>query len=140
MAFLVGSIVAWTRSSVNSLNLARVKVKSRCFGPVASAVMKGRLILVERTVDNSILAFSAASLRRCSAILSCERSMPVSFLNSLITHSMTLLSKSSPPRCVLPLVAFTSKTPSPSSRMDTSKVPPPRSNTRILPSPPLSRP
>ena len=37
------------------------------------------------------------------------------------------MSKSSPPRKVSPLVDFTSNTPSPISRIDTSKVPPPRS-------------
>ena len=56
--------------------------------------------------------------------------------------SMTIWSKSSPPRWVSPLVALTSKTPSPSSRIEMSKVPPPRSYTAILrsPLPCLSRP
>ena len=36
---------ASTRSAVSSLNFARVRVISKCLGPVASAVMKGRLIL-----------------------------------------------------------------------------------------------
>ena len=35
-----------TRSRVSSSNFARVRVISRCFGPVASAVMNGRLMLV----------------------------------------------------------------------------------------------
>ena len=47
-----------------------------------SAVMNGRLISVSSSVESSILAFSAASFRRCSAIWSFERSMPFSFLNS----------------------------------------------------------
>ena len=140
IAWRVGSIVACTRSDVNSLNLARVSVRSKCFGPLASAVMNGKLMFVDITVDNSIFAFSAASFKRCSAILSCERSMPVCFLNSSTNQFITALSKSSPPKWVLPFVALTSKTPSPNSRIDTSNVPPPKSNTRILPSPPLSRP
>ncbi len=45
---------------------------------------------------------------------------------------MTRWSKSSPPRKVSPLVAFTSNTPSPISSTDTSNVPPPRSKTRIV--------
>ncbi len=45
---------------------------------------------------------------------------------------MTRWSKSSPPRKVSPWVAFTSKTPSPISRIDMSKVPPPRSKTAIF--------
>jgi hypothetical protein len=40
---------------------------TRCFGPDASAVTYGRLISVEAVEDSSILAFSAASLRRCRA-------------------------------------------------------------------------
>ena len=64
IALRVGSTVASTRSAVSSSNLARVSVKSRCLGPVASAVMNGKLMLVEVILDNSIFAFSAASLRR----------------------------------------------------------------------------
>jgi hypothetical protein len=36
-------------------------------------------------------------------------------------------SKLSPPRCVSPLVAFTSTTFSPTSRIEMSNVPPPKS-------------
>ena len=78
--------------------------------------MNGRLMSVCVVLDSSILAFSAASLRRWSAIGSLERSMPWSFLNSATSQSMSRWSKSSPPRWVSPLVLFTSKTPSPSSR------------------------
>ena len=45
---------------------------------------------------------------------------------------MITLSKSSPPRCVSPLVDLTSKTPSPKSNIDISNVPPPRSKTAIF--------
>jgi len=64
IALRVGSIVASTRSAVNSSNFARVRVKSKCFGPVASAVMNGKLIFVEVMLESSIFAFSAASIRR----------------------------------------------------------------------------
>mmetsp|Transcript_27244 Transcript_27244/g.83981 ORF Transcript_27244/g.83981 Transcript_27244/m.83981 type:complete len:223 (+) Transcript_27244:1255-1923(+) len=51
------------------------------------------------------------------------------------------LSKSSPPRCVSPAVALTSKMPSSIVRSETSNVPPPRSKTATsLPSSALSRP
>ena len=43
------------------------------------------------------------------------------------SQSTIARSKSSPPRCVLPLVASTSKTPSFTRRIEMSKVPPPRS-------------
>ena len=69
-----------TRSDVRSSNLALVRVISRCFGPVASAVMNGRLMFVDITVESSIFAFSAASFSLCLAILSLLRSMPFSAL------------------------------------------------------------
>ncbi len=49
------------RSWTNSSNLARVSFVLRCFGPLASAVTKGRLIDVSTVVESSHLAFSAAS-------------------------------------------------------------------------------
>ena len=42
------------------------------------------------------------------------------------------LSISEPPRCVSPPVAFTSKIPPSSVRIDTSCVPPPQSNTKMF--------
>jgi hypothetical protein len=44
--------------------------------------MNGRLIVLSGSPESSILAFSAASIRRCSACLSLRRSTPYSFLNS----------------------------------------------------------
>ena len=44
--------------------------------------MNGRLMSVSSDVDSSHLAFSAASFRRCSAMLSLRRSMPWSLRNS----------------------------------------------------------
>ncbi len=77
--------------------------------------------------ESSIFAFSAASFRRWMTILSLETSSPVSFLNSAISHSMIRWSMLSPPRWVSPLVAITSTTLSPTSRIEMSKVPPPKS-------------
>ena len=126
-AWRTGPIVFSTRSAVSSLNFALVRVVSRCLGPVASAVIKGRLIVEVVTPESSIFAFSAASLSLCIAILSLRRSMPFSVLNWSASQPMILLSKSSPPRRLLPAVARTSCTPSPISIMETSNVPPPRS-------------
>src|SRR5579859_7140991 len=140
-ACFVGATVRSSRSAVISSSFARVSCRSRCFGPSAVAVTKGRLICVVIVDDSSIFAFSAASYRRWSAILSAARSMPWSFLNSPTIQSTTALSKLSPPRWLSPAVDFTSKTPPPSSSTDTSNVPPPRSKTRIVWSTPsLSRP
>ena len=81
IAWRTGPIVASTRSAVISLNLALVRVVSRCLGPVASAVINGREIWAVVIPERSIFAFSAASLTLCIAILSFERSIPVSLLN-----------------------------------------------------------
>ena len=45
---------------------------------------------------------------------------------------MILSSKSSPPSLLLPAVDLTSNTPSPSSSIDTSNVPPPKSYTKTV--------
>ena len=69
-------------SSTKDSNLARVILIAMCLGPDASAVIYGRLTSVCCAEDNSILAFSPASFRRCIASGSCLRSTPCSFLNS----------------------------------------------------------
>ncbi|OPZ62897.1 MAG: hypothetical protein BWY85_01930 [Firmicutes bacterium ADurb.Bin506] len=81
-AWLKGPVHLWVRSLVSSSNLALVSFISRCLGPVWSAVMNGRLMLVSNTDDSSILAFSAASISLCSAWRSRLRSMPCSRRNS----------------------------------------------------------
>ena len=93
-----GSIVARIKSSHNCSNLARVSLRTKCLGPVAVAVIYGKLISVSVDDDNSILAFSAASLRRCNDIGSFLRSMFSSRMNSSASQLMILPSKSSPPR------------------------------------------
>ena len=45
---------------------------------------------------------------------------------------LSRLSKSSPPKCVSPAVARTSKIPSSIFKSDTSKVPPPKSKIRTF--------
>ena len=114
-----------TKSPDNSSNIARVSWVSMCLGPSSVAIIKGRLMSVTLTPESSILAFSAASVRRCRAWRSCLRSTFSRSKNSLANQSTIRLSKSFPPSWVSPLVALTSKTPSPTSRIETSKVPPP---------------
>jgi hypothetical protein len=65
------------------------------------------------------------------AILS-VKSAPVSIWIWAWIQSATALSQSSPPRCVSPEVAKTWKVPSPISRIETSRVPPPRSKTKTF--------
>jgi len=132
IAFSTGILVASIKSLINSSNFALVNVMSKCFGPVASAVMNGKLICVCCIPESSILAFSAASFSLCIAILSVFRSIPLDFLNSDTKYSIILSSKSSPPSLVFPFVANTSNTPSPISSIETSNVPPPKSYTIIF--------
>ena len=141
MAWSKGPLHESTRSAVSSLKLARVSLTSRCLGPSDVAVMNGRLIWVSWRDDSSILAFSAASCRRWVAILSLDRSTPSVSLNVFTSQSMIRWSQSSPPSFELPAVDLTSNTPSPISRTDTSKVPPPRSKTStVCSAPSLSSP
>ncbi len=131
-AFSTGSTKRSIRSFTSSSSLDLVSLYSKCFGPSASAVMNGRLISYSLVDESSFFAFSASSFKRCMAALSLLRSTPSSFLNTSRKWFTMRLSKSSPPRCVSPLVERTSNTPSPSSRIETSKVPPPRSKTAIF--------
>ena len=132
IAFLQGVIVAWINLSANCSNCALVKVLTKCFGPDAVAVTYGKLISVCVDEESSTFAFSAASFNLCKAIGSFLKSMFSSFLNSSANQSIITWSKSSPPKCVSPFVDFTSNTPSPKSRIEISKVPPPKSNTAIV--------
>ena len=78
--------------------------------------------------DKARFAFSHDALTLLKAFALVFISIEVFLLNSPAQYSTSLLSKSSPPKCVLPLVAFTSNKPSSKVNKDTSKVPPPKSN------------
>ena len=82
-AILQGSMVFSTRSPTSSSSVARSMASARCLGPVASAVMKGRLTSVSLALESSCLARSAASLSRCSAMRSFFRSDPCCSANFL---------------------------------------------------------
>ena len=62
MQFSVGFTVFLRKSSVNDSSLALVNLRLQCLGPEASAVKYGKLMSVYVVDDNSIFAFSAASL------------------------------------------------------------------------------
>ena len=57
-----GLSVLLTKSSTRASNFALVNFILICFGPVLSAVIKGKLISVCVAEESSIFAFSAASL------------------------------------------------------------------------------
>ena len=81
---LNGFFVRSSRSFVRSSNFARVIVSDSDTGPESVSERYGRLIEVLVEDESSFFACSAASLRRCSAILSPETSTPVVSLNCLI--------------------------------------------------------
>ena len=92
--------------------------------------------------DNVRFARSHDVRSRRKALLSPLKSLRFLRLNSDTKWLTIRLSKSSPPKCVSPAVAFTSKIPSSIDKMDTSNVPPPQSKINTFCSPPvfLSKP
>ena len=107
MTSLKGFLVRSSRSEVICSNCAREMVSSRLRGPSAVSVRYGSWMLALVWLDSSFLACSAASFRRCLAILSVDRSTPCSSLNFLIRWSTMRWSQSSPPRRLSPEVART---------------------------------
>ena len=75
-AFSTGPFVRSTSGSTNFSNSAREMLICRCFGPLASAVINGKLISVSWAELSSFFAFSHASCSRCSAMGSLRRSIP----------------------------------------------------------------
>ena len=72
-----------TIGPINSSNFARVILNSRFFAPAdGSCAINGKLMSVSITVDNSIFAFSHASLILVIAVESELKSTPSFFLNS----------------------------------------------------------
>ena len=63
----IGVLQRAIKSPQSSSNLARVKSFSKCFGPSGVTEINGKLIELCVNVDNSIFAFSAASVKRCKA-------------------------------------------------------------------------
>jgi hypothetical protein len=77
-----------------------------------------------RQLDLGLLGRLLQALQRQLVLAQIDALLLLELVGQVVDDRM---SKSSPPRNVSPLVDFTSNTPSPISRMETSKVPPPRS-------------
>ena len=88
-------------------------------------------------LERDLLAFSHAVLSLLSERLLFDKSLLYFLLNSSEKCFTRILSKSSPPKCVSPAVAFTSKIPSSILNNETSNVPPPRSKIKTFFSPSL---
>mmetsp|Transcript_11627 Transcript_11627/g.29822 ORF Transcript_11627/g.29822 Transcript_11627/m.29822 type:complete len:349 (+) Transcript_11627:402-1448(+) len=127
-ACLTGPMVFLNKSALSSSKRARVRGSDRST-PSASDSISTR---VWCWVDSARLTRSASRLSFCLARASLLTSLPCFFFTSLIRYSITRWSKSSPPRWVSPLVESTSNTPSSMVSTETSKVPPPRSKTRMF--------
>ena len=134
------------RSSTSDSNLARVILMRQVLGTGGVGRDVGQvdvgLLALE---DSSILAFSAASFRRCRASTSFFRSTPLLFLelgDDVVDDALVEVFAAQEGVAVgRQHFELVSPSMSAISMMEMSKVPPPRSNTAILRSPFfLSRP
>ena len=96
------------------------------------SAIASRSIAVCCAEDKFFLAFSHAIFNLLFAFPLLLKSILVSFLNSSIQNFINLSSKSSPPKWVSPLVLLTSKRVSSKFKIETSKVPPPKSKISIF--------
>mmetsp|Transcript_32808 Transcript_32808/g.87018 ORF Transcript_32808/g.87018 Transcript_32808/m.87018 type:complete len:336 (-) Transcript_32808:590-1597(-) len=136
--FWTGTRVRLKRSMQSSSNLARVMRSRRSLPALMSSTSTVACICVLSSRLASSHWRRSLAMADLSALVSAT---PVRVSNCFATCATSRLSKSSPPRCVSPLVASTSNTPLLTVSSDTSKVPPPRSKTRMFfICPPLSRP
>jgi len=90
---------------------ARVSFICRCLGPVASAVTNGRLISVRAAWKAR--SWPSRGFLQALSHLVVRKVDPFSRFELAHDQSITRWSMLSPPRCVSPLVDFTSTTPSP---------------------------
>ena len=120
---------AWSATSgpMSRSTSARVTSISSERGAPSFTARKGSVTWVLSAAESSILACSAAALRRVSAVRSRETSTPSCFSKRSRSQPASARSKSPPPRRLLPAEALTSSTPLNISSTETSKVPPPRS-------------
>jgi hypothetical protein len=131
MACSNGTLQRSSRSAVISWNLARLSVvqveRAGVGGGDEGQVDLGLLDL--RQLDLGLLGRLLEALQGHVVLAEVDAVVALEPLDQPVDDRW---SQSSPPRLVSPWVDLTSNTPSPISSTDTSKVPPPRSNTRIV--------
>ena len=128
MTCSTGSIHFLNRSVLSSSKRARVMDVKKSIPSKSESIS----ILVWDVVESVLFARSHAVRSRRRALAFPVRSFLCFLLNSSARWRRRRASKSSPPRCVSPAVAFTSKIPPSMLRSDTSNVPPPRSKMRTF--------
>mmetsp|Transcript_5511 Transcript_5511/g.14386 ORF Transcript_5511/g.14386 Transcript_5511/m.14386 type:complete len:454 (-) Transcript_5511:612-1973(-) len=127
-AWRTGRSVRLNKSMLSSSKRARVIV-SDTSTPSASESSSMR---AEWADERTRLARSHSCRSLVTATLLLERSTPCLDLIKRSRCRTIRVSKSSPPKCVSPFVEITSNMPESIVRMETSSVPPPRSNTRTV--------
>mmetsp|Transcript_1451 Transcript_1451/g.3598 ORF Transcript_1451/g.3598 Transcript_1451/m.3598 type:complete len:214 (-) Transcript_1451:539-1180(-) len=136
-AWRTGTSVRLSRSDTSSSKRARVIVSERSI----PSAMLSTSTRTECWLESTRLARSTSWRSLDTAALLALRSLPCFALMDRRMCFTSCVSKSSPPKCVSPLVAITSRMPESMLRTDTSSVPPPRSNTStVCTSSLLSRP
>jgi len=141
MACLKGARQRSVRFGRELFELGRASAcNPKCLGPSAPAVMNGRLMVVVTTAESSIFAFSAASVRRCMACLSLKGRCLVPYgTRPPATRRCDGRSRHRPNACrrwSTSLRRRRRRLPG----FETSNVPPPKSQTRIVSLPFFSRP
>ena len=126
--FSTGSIVFLNKSIHNSSNLALVKDEKKSIPSYKESISIEVWVEAERVR----LALSQAVLNLLNDLGFSVISCLCFLLNSCTKCFTNLVSKSSPPKCVSPAVAFTSKIPSSIFNIETSNVPPPKSKIKIF--------
>mmetsp|Transcript_3680 Transcript_3680/g.11336 ORF Transcript_3680/g.11336 Transcript_3680/m.11336 type:complete len:252 (-) Transcript_3680:1181-1936(-) len=121
---LTASKHLWKVGSFTLLNSSRLMVMFTSCSPMKHSN------LADCAMDNSLLAFSHAVLNLRLDLSSLK--MVSAFGYVFWTCAIKDSSKSSPPKCVSPAVDNTSKTPSCKCNSETSKVPPPKSKTKMV--------
>mmetsp|Transcript_131064 Transcript_131064/g.365269 ORF Transcript_131064/g.365269 Transcript_131064/m.365269 type:complete len:248 (-) Transcript_131064:268-1011(-) len=126
--WVTGSIEFLKKSMQSSSNLAREMRKLKSLPSCSESTS-----MVTCVCEESCRFARSHCVRRRRIARWFRVGSDLNFLrNSLMQWLSSRLSKSSPPKCGSPAVAFTSKTVSVMQRIETSKVPPPMSKTKMF--------